>query len=215
MSRWTSASVNLRPIKRFVANRVFSGLTTACRFAETPTNLSPSCANATTDGVVRAPTNVSARKLVRFSGRFTFRVLDYLRGRTFHNSYCRIGSSYKDRLWACNQKFSYRGKGQKHTQVNANDWSPNLLIGIIWVLSNERWTEGCAKKICWSCGGRCSSRELSRVNIWQCKQTIEGDWNLQLWIVLKITWLQLLQGREVSKRVDGGMKSVGRRWMMV
>ena len=47
--------MNFRPINRFVAKRVFSGLTTACRLAEMPTSRSPSWAKATTDGVVRAP----------------------------------------------------------------------------------------------------------------------------------------------------------------
>ena len=55
MSRWTSASLYLRPIKRLVAKRVFSGLTTAWRFADIPTSRSPSCAKATTDGVVLVP----------------------------------------------------------------------------------------------------------------------------------------------------------------
>jgi hypothetical protein len=55
MSRWHSGSENFRPMRRFVAKRVFSGLTTACRFAEMPTNRSPFSANATTDGVVLAP----------------------------------------------------------------------------------------------------------------------------------------------------------------
>ena len=55
MSRWTSASENFRPMRRFVAKRVFSGLTTACRFAAIPTNRSPFSVNATTDGVVLEP----------------------------------------------------------------------------------------------------------------------------------------------------------------
>ena len=42
-------------MRRLVAKRVFSGFTTACRFAEIPTNRSPLSVNATTDGVVLAP----------------------------------------------------------------------------------------------------------------------------------------------------------------
>ena len=40
-------------------NTVFSGLVTACRFATVPTRRSPPCVNATTDGVVRAPSAFS------------------------------------------------------------------------------------------------------------------------------------------------------------
>ena len=42
-----------------MAKRVFSGLTTACRFAEIPTNRSPLSVKATTDGVVRVPSAFS------------------------------------------------------------------------------------------------------------------------------------------------------------
>src|SRR5690606_5526754 len=51
----TSASVNLRPIRRFTAWKVFLGLVTAWRLAEAPTRTSPSLVQATTDGVVRSP----------------------------------------------------------------------------------------------------------------------------------------------------------------
>ena len=47
-----------RPIKRFTANNVFSGLVTAWRFAAWPTKRSSSL-NATSDGVVRAPSAFS------------------------------------------------------------------------------------------------------------------------------------------------------------
>ncbi|KAB8283661.1 hypothetical protein B0I72DRAFT_142933 [Yarrowia lipolytica] len=59
MSFWTSGSSNRRPIRRLVANRVFSGLTTACRLAGTPTSRSPSLVKATTEGVVRLPSAFS------------------------------------------------------------------------------------------------------------------------------------------------------------
>jgi len=42
-------------MRRLVAKRVFSGLTTAWRLAEMPTNRSPSFVKATTEGVVRPP----------------------------------------------------------------------------------------------------------------------------------------------------------------
>ena len=48
-------SVNLRPMRRFAEKIVFLGLVTAWRFAACPTTRSPVFANATTDGVVRAP----------------------------------------------------------------------------------------------------------------------------------------------------------------
>ena len=55
MSRWTTSSLNLRPIKRLIANKVFLGLVTAWRFADWPTNTSSSLVKATMDGVVRSP----------------------------------------------------------------------------------------------------------------------------------------------------------------
>src|SRR5256885_16827473 len=42
-------------MKRLIENTVFSGLVTACRLATWPTRRSASLVNATTDGVVRAP----------------------------------------------------------------------------------------------------------------------------------------------------------------
>lgn len=59
ISLWHSASENFRPMRRFVAKRVFSGLTTACRFADTPTSRSPPSVNATTEGVVLVPSAFS------------------------------------------------------------------------------------------------------------------------------------------------------------
>ncbi len=58
MSFCTTGSVNLRPIRRFTANRVLLGLVTAWRLAAWPTRISPS-ANATMDGVVRSPSEFS------------------------------------------------------------------------------------------------------------------------------------------------------------
>src|SRR4051794_18520861 len=48
-----------RPIRRFTAKIVLSGLVTAWRLAGWPINRSPSLVNATTDGVVRAPSAFS------------------------------------------------------------------------------------------------------------------------------------------------------------
>jgi len=55
MSRFTTSSVNLRPIRRLTAARVFAGLVTAWRLADCPTNTSLSLVKATIDGVVRSP----------------------------------------------------------------------------------------------------------------------------------------------------------------
>src|SRR3990170_545719 len=55
MSRCTTSSSNLRPIRRLTACRVLWGLVMAWRFAAWPTMTSPSSAKATTDGVVRSP----------------------------------------------------------------------------------------------------------------------------------------------------------------
>jgi hypothetical protein len=55
MSFLISGSSYRRPINRFVAYRVFLELVTACRLAGMPTSLSPSPVNATTEGVVLAP----------------------------------------------------------------------------------------------------------------------------------------------------------------
>src|SRR6185503_13054070 len=59
MSFWVMGSSNLRPISRLRAKNVYSGLVTACRLAACPTRRSPSPVNATTDGVVRAPSAFS------------------------------------------------------------------------------------------------------------------------------------------------------------
>src|SRR5829696_5893169 len=56
-SSFTSAS--LRPMKRLIEKTVFSGFVTAWRFATAPTRRSPPWANATTEGVVRAPSAFS------------------------------------------------------------------------------------------------------------------------------------------------------------
>ena len=55
----TVGSSKRRPIRRFTANRVFSGLVTAWRLAGWPTRRSPSSLNATIEGVVRAPSAFS------------------------------------------------------------------------------------------------------------------------------------------------------------
>src|SRR6185503_7561713 len=52
-------SSHLRPIRRLIAKKVFSGLVTAWRFAGCPTSCSPSALNATMEGVVRAPSAFS------------------------------------------------------------------------------------------------------------------------------------------------------------
>src|SRR3954449_7397068 len=56
-SSFTSAC--LRPMKRLIEKTVFSGLVTACRLATVPTRRSPPWVNATTEGVVRAPSAFS------------------------------------------------------------------------------------------------------------------------------------------------------------
>ena len=53
-----STSLNILPIKRLIEKTVFSGLVTACRFAAWPTNLSPSFAKPTIDGVVLPPSEL-------------------------------------------------------------------------------------------------------------------------------------------------------------
>src|SRR5215208_840140 len=55
----SSTSASLRPMKRLIEKTVFSGLVTACRLATVPTRRSPPEVNATTDGVVRAPSAFS------------------------------------------------------------------------------------------------------------------------------------------------------------
>src|SRR6185503_5678365 len=59
MSFWTSFSSKRRPMRRFTAYSVFFALVTAWRFAGAPTRISPSSMYATTDGVVRAPSEFS------------------------------------------------------------------------------------------------------------------------------------------------------------
>src|SRR5579863_7860194 len=55
MSRCTTSSSNLRPMRRLIANRVFCGLVTAWRLAGWPTITSLSLVKATIEGVVRSP----------------------------------------------------------------------------------------------------------------------------------------------------------------
>src|SRR6185437_5415309 len=59
MSFCTSFSSKRRPIRRLTANTVFFALVTACRLAGAPVRISPSSAYATTEGVVRAPSEFS------------------------------------------------------------------------------------------------------------------------------------------------------------
>ena len=59
MSFFVIGSSNLRPIRRFIANKVFLGLVTPCLFAGPPTNFSPDSANATIEGVVLPPSAFS------------------------------------------------------------------------------------------------------------------------------------------------------------
>src|ERR1700694_3666799 len=53
--RSESTSANLRPMNRLIDETVFSGLTAACRRARLPTRRSPDFVKATTEGVVREP----------------------------------------------------------------------------------------------------------------------------------------------------------------
>ncbi len=55
MSRCTTSSSNLRPMRRLIANRVFCGFVTAWRLAGWPTSTSSSLVKATIEGVVRSP----------------------------------------------------------------------------------------------------------------------------------------------------------------
>ena len=59
ISFFTVGSSKFLPINLFTANIVFSGLVTACLLAGWPTNFSPSSVNATTEGVVLAPSAFS------------------------------------------------------------------------------------------------------------------------------------------------------------
>src|SRR4029077_6132195 len=55
MSRRTTSSSYLRPMRRLMAKSVFWGLVTAWRLAGWPTSTSPSLVHATLEGVVRSP----------------------------------------------------------------------------------------------------------------------------------------------------------------
>ena len=55
----TSLSLNCLPMRRLKAKTVLAGFTTAWRFAGRPTRRSPCFVKATTDGVVRAPSEFS------------------------------------------------------------------------------------------------------------------------------------------------------------
>src|SRR5438128_9720112 len=55
LSRSTSGSSYLRPMKRLMEKTVFSGLVTAWRFATSPTRRSPVLLIATIEGVTREP----------------------------------------------------------------------------------------------------------------------------------------------------------------
>ena len=55
----TVGSSKFLPINLLTANIVFSGFVTACLFAGCPTNFSSPSVNATTDGVVLAPSAFS------------------------------------------------------------------------------------------------------------------------------------------------------------
>ena len=59
MSFLTASESNLRPIRRLMAKRVFSGLVTAWRLACWPTRRSPLSVMATIDGVVRLPSELA------------------------------------------------------------------------------------------------------------------------------------------------------------
>jgi len=139
----------------------------------------------------------------------TFGVLNNLCGGTLHNSHSRIGGSCKVYMWAYDQNF-HRAVRAKLTQVNTNDWSPNLLIGIIWIFPNKWWTKWCAKKIYWSCSGRCSSGKLSK-NHQTMEQIIRGKGDLQLLTILKLTFLQLLQRKGVSGRLVTRWGGIGNK----
>ena len=58
-SFWTVGSSNDLPINLLMANRVFSGLVTACLFAGWPTTFSPSLLKPTIEGVVLEPSEFS------------------------------------------------------------------------------------------------------------------------------------------------------------
>src|SRR5215469_9419091 len=58
LSRSTSGSSNLRPMKRLIEKIVFSELVMAWRLATSPTSRSPFLVKATTEGVVRLPSEL-------------------------------------------------------------------------------------------------------------------------------------------------------------
>ncbi len=55
----SETSAYLRPMKRLIEKTVFSGFVTAWRLATWPTRRSPSLPKATTDGVVRPPSELA------------------------------------------------------------------------------------------------------------------------------------------------------------
>ncbi len=55
---FTSSDSNLRPIRRFTAKTVASGLVIACRLAICPTSRSPASVKPTIEGVVRLPSEL-------------------------------------------------------------------------------------------------------------------------------------------------------------
>ena len=59
ISFFTDGSLKFLPINLLTANTVFSGLVTACLLAGCPINFSSLSVNATTDGVVLAPSAFS------------------------------------------------------------------------------------------------------------------------------------------------------------
>jgi hypothetical protein len=137
MSRWHSGSENFRPMRRFVAKRVFSGLTTACRFAEMPTNRSPLSVNATTDGVVLAPKH--AMRISHADQPFRRTLRTYLQ--SFLLSLESFPPSPQLQSWLCldivsllrqrvarDRSSAIMDLGRKHTQVNTNDLALDLLF---------------------------------------------------------------------------------------
>ena len=106
-----AGSSNLRPIKRFDANTVFSGFVTAyiynnkfrnfleegdviltCLLAGMPTSLWPSSVKATVEGVVLIPIDQERGQGVPYLGwnRLTFCVLNDLRVVSFHDCDTRV-----------------------------------------------------------------------------------------------------------------------------
>ncbi len=79
MDFFTSASLNLRPMSRLIANRVLVGLVTAWRLAIWPTSRSPLSVKAM-DGVVR----------------LLLGVLGDLGVTAFHDGHARVGGAQVD-----------------------------------------------------------------------------------------------------------------------